>query len=1168
MHIRHLAHTLVCALSVTVAGLAQETRGTLVGRIADSSGAVIPGATVVAENQATGVKAEAAANQDGLYQIRYLLAGFYQVSVTQPGFKTSVRRDIEIRIGDRVELNLVLEVGAVGEKIEVVGQTPLLETASASMGQVVDTRRIVELPLLHGNPMAVLELTPGLVQARTSNLGVWGGRVFDNAWTTSFSMDGAPPNSSDITLDGISNTTTLGGGKSGGFQTVAFTPPADAVQEFKIQSASFDAATGYTSGSTINISVKSGANDFHGTAYYYKIVPELNANSWFANYYKQPKSDFQYNRWGGSFNGPIRIPRVYKGTDRTFFSYGYEGHHDITPWAATTTVPTSKQLQGDFSDLLKVNSSYQIYDPFTAKATSAGRIQRDPFPNNVIPSSRIVSFAKSAASYWAQPNVAGREDGGNNLALPNQPDPNYYYSHVWRVDHSFTASNRLYGRFDISKNAEKNFNDYFNTDASGVTLFRRNRGFALDDVHVFSPTLVLNLRYGYTRFLEDRIAKSIGFDLGKLGFDQALISTIDPRGYVFPTVSVSGYATLGNENPSYSVDDTHHANAGLDWLRGSHSFKTGAEHRVYRTYRQSLGQAVPYLGFGTEYTRGPLDTSAASSLGQGLAAMLLGVPSSVYTDRNDSTASQSKGLAWYLQDDWKATRTLSLTFGIRWEYTGPVTERFNRSIRGYDFSVSSPIDAQVRANYAAKPLPDVPASAFRLVGGVKYAGVNGVPRELDDVNRRAFAPRFGFAWQVTPKTVVRGGYGLYYAPVDVRTFGATSYGYSQRTNVVVTNDGGLTFRVNNLANPFVDGIRPASGNSLGLMAQVGEGVSVAFPDGKAPSPYMQRWQLSVQREIPGRVLFDVAYLGNRGTKLLFTRNWNALPNSYLSTLPVRDQATIDYLAQRFPSPFYGVIPGTTLGAANLTRPNFLGAYPHYTTYNMSAPQGASWYHSMQTKVERRFANGFTFQVSWTWSKFMQANTLLNAGDPMPERVLSDLDYPQRLGVSGIYELPFGKGRHWMTSAPRVIEKIAGGWQVQGIYTAQSGPMLEFGNIFFTGSMNDVALPVGQRSVERWFNTSAGFERTSAKQPASNLRYLSSRFNAVRGDGINQMNLSLLKNATLWEKAKFQFRFEAINALNHPMFRNPNTGVTSSSFGRVTAEKGSQRVIQLGFKALF
>lgn len=306
---------------------AQETRGSLTGRITDQTSAVMPAVKVAVVHATTGVKTQTSTNNDGVYQLPFLLPGSYRLTAEAQGFKTQVRDKIEVRINDRLELNLQMEVGAVGDRVEVVAETPLLQTATASMGQVVDRRRIAELPLLHGNPMAVLELTPGIAQARTSDLGLWGGRVFDNGWTTSFAIDGAGSNTHEVTLDGASNTTRLGGA-GGGRNTVAYTPPADMVEEFKVQTASFDASVGYTSGAVINMSVRSGTRDLHGTAYYFKVLPELNANQWFANRAGQPKVDFSYNRWGGSNTGPVKIPKLYNGRERTFYSYGYEGHHD------------------------------------------------------------------------------------------------------------------------------------------------------------------------------------------------------------------------------------------------------------------------------------------------------------------------------------------------------------------------------------------------------------------------------------------------------------------------------------------------------------------------------------------------------------------------------------------------------------------------------------------------------------------------------------------------------------------------------------------------------------------------------------------------------------------------------------------------------------------------
>ena len=1145
--------------------IAQETRGSLVGRVTDQTGAAMPSVNIEVVHAQTRVTSKTTTNEEGLYQLLYLLPGIYDVTAQSTGFKTLARQGIEIRINDRVELNLAMEVGAASERVEVVGETPLLQTVTASMGQVVDHRRIAELPLLHGNPMAVLELTPGLAQARTADLGLWGGRVFDNGWTTSFQIDGSISNTHEVTLDGVSNTTNLGGA-GGGRRTVAYTPPADLVEEFKVQTASYDASVGFTSGAVINMSVKPGSRDFHGTAYYFKIAPELNANQWFANRAGLPKVDFSYNRWGGSNTGPVYIPKLYNGRERTFYSYGYEGHHDSPPWPITYTVPTPKELNGDFSDLLKVGSEYQIYDPGTARLLSNGRVERAPFAGNLIPAARISSFTKPLTKYWGAPRVAGAADGADNYPDPAQPDPNLYYSHVARVDHSVTNSNRLYGRVGISKNIEKEYRDAWHNEASGNSLLRHNRGFTLDDVHTFSPYLVLDVRYGYTRFREGNQPKSLGFNPTQVGFDSALISQIDPQAYVFPCFAFSDFASLGCVNPSKNASDIHDLTVAVDAMRGSHNIKFGGAHRVYRYTRYAFGQAVPRMDFGNDFTKGPLDNSPAAPLGQGLASFLLGIPTGGNLDRNASFAAQNLNQALYIQDDWKITRRLTLTAGFRWEREGPMTERFNRSINQYDFSARSPIEAQVKANYARNPLPELSPDRFNLIGGYLFAGVGSTPRELYRTPGANWMPRICIAWTVTPKTVVRAGYGIFFGYLGVQRGGPNQSGFSQNTSVISSLDNGLTFRLKNLANPFPDGLLDPPGSSQGLSTFLGRSISF-FTFDQLP-PYMQRWQLSVQRETPGRILFDIAYVGNRGTHIEISRNLDSVPNEYLSRSPVRDQATIDYMTQRFPNPFYPLLPGTGLSATTLQRSNLAIAYPHFTGLTNTNYQGFSWYHSLQIKAERRFAYGFTFQSSYTWSKLLEATGYLNGLDPYPERVISGQDFPHRFSASAIYELPFGRGKLLLGSASGIASKIAGGWQVQGVYTGQSGQALGFGNAIFFGDINNVPLPKGQRTADRWFNTAAGFERSSARALSFNLRKFNSRFSGVRGDGINQWNLSVIKNTKITESKTIQFRAEGINALNHVMFVNPNTTPTSSGFGTITDEKSTGRAIQLGIKFLF
>lgn len=1142
---------------------AQETRGSLTGRATDPSGAVMPGVKILAQNSKMGVKTETLTNNEGVYQLPYLLSGNYRVTAESQGFKTQVRNQIEIRINDRLELNFKMEIGAVGDRVEVVADTPLLQTTTASMGQVVDHRRIAELPLLHGNPMAVLELTPGIAQARTSDLGLWGGRVFDNGWTTSFAIDGAGSNTHEVTLDGVSNTTRLGGA-GGGRNTVAYTPPADLVEELKVQTASFDASVGYTSGAVINMSVRSGSRDLHGTAYFFKVLPELNANQWFSNRAGQPKVDFSYNRWGGSNTGPVYIPKLYNGRERTFYSYGYEGHHDSPPWPITYTVPRPSQLTGDFSDLLKVGSNYQIYDPATARLLANNRVQRDPFAGNIIPAARINAFTKPLTKYWGGPRVTGADDGTDNFPDPSQPDPNLYFSHVARLDHNISDRNRLYGRVGFSKNIEKNYRDAFKNESTGSNLIRRNRGFTIDDVHTFSPHLVLDVRYGYARFREDSQPKSLGFDMTTLGFDKGLAGQVDSQAYVFPCLAAAGYANLGCNNPSKNATDNHDLNAAVDSLRGAHTLKFGSVLRVYRKTAYPFGQAVPRLDFGTNFTRGPLDNSPASPLGQGLASFLLGIPTGGYVDRNASYAEQSRGYALYLQDDWKVTRSFTVTLGLRYEYEGPLTERFNRSVGGFDQSARSPVEAAAKANYARSPIPEIPADRFAATGGLRF--VDGGNRGLYAADSNNFMPRIGIVWAMRQKTVLRSGYGVFFGALGVRRGDVIQSGFSQRTDIIPTLDNGLTFRTPNLGNPFVDGILAAPGSSLGLSTFLGRAIS--YFNQKPLSPYMQRFQVSIQHEAPGRVLFDLAYVGNRGTHLEYSRDTGATPLNYLSRSPVRDQAAVDFLSTNVANPFYPLLPGTGLAGTTVARSQLLSPYPHFTGVASTTYNGFSWYHSAQIKAERRFSRGYTFTAAYTFSKFMEAISLLNGADLYPERVVSSQDFPHRFSVSGIWELPFGRGRHFLGSARGVGGHIVGGWQAQGVYTAQSGQALGFGNSIFVGDLGAIPLPNGERSADRWFNTEAGFEKNSARQLAGNFRGFNSRFNGVRGDGINQFNLSLIKNTRLTESKTFQFRAEAINAMNHVQFTNPNTGPTSRAFGTVTVEKSTGRAIQLGFKFLF
>lgn len=1157
-HLRKNARAL--ALLLAACAIAQEPRGAILGRVVDPTGAVVPNATVKVTNVATGVTVTVTTNDRGNYLAPYLIPGVYRIEAEAAGFKRVLQENIELRVNDRLEVNLTLEVGPVSEQVTVVAETPLLETATASMGSVVDARRVAELPFPHGNPYHLIQLAAGVAFAQNLTLD----RPFEPTHIVGYTMDGARSNRSDVMLDGSVNSASGNTGTRNELIS-SWVPPADLVAEFKVQTAPFDATVGQTEGGVINVSLKSGTNALHGTAYYVKMAPELTANLFFSNRNNIPRGNFTYNRWGTTAGGPVYLPR-YDGRNRTFFMYGYEGIREERPRGTTLTVPTEKQRQGDFSDLLRLGSQYQIYDPATRRPAPGGRFQVDPLPGNIIPPNRISPIAKNILNYYALPTTAGTADGRNNLPLPHEPEPIDYYTHAFRVDHNLTDRQRMFVRVNIYKR-DSHYNDWFKSAATGQWFQFLSRAAGLDHVYTITPSLVMNTRYGFNRFIRtyDGNPKGRNFDLTTLGFPASYNNAIDPAIRRFPVISIDGYAGTYN-GWLWRPTETHHLAASFDKVQGSHSFKFGMEARAYRENQYNPDHvSTGQFTFGTTWTRGPLDNSPAAPIGQGLASMLFGLPTSGYVDRRASYAEQSTVWAVYVQDDWKVTRRLSMTLGLRYEVEGPLTERFNRSVRGFDYDVVLPIEAQVKANYAQNPTREVPPGQFRVRGGLTFAGVGGLPRTLWERDANNFMPRVGLAFRLNDRTVIRSGYGVYFGFLGVRRGDVIQTGFSQRTQLIPSLDGGLTFQAT-LANPFPDGIQEPVGAALGPMTFVGQ--SISFFNVKPLAPYMQRWQFSIQRELPHRVVFDIAYVGNRGTHIETSRELNALPVVYLSRTGERDQPLIDYLSANLPNPFYPLLPGTGRAGTLISRASLLTAYPHFTGVSTTTNEGYSWYHSLQVKADKRFSRGYTVQVAYTWSKFMEATGFLNDGDPVPAKCISDQDYPHRLSLSWIWELPFGRGRKFLANVNRVASALVSGWQVQGIYAAQAGQALGFGNVIFRGNLRDIPLPKNQRTPDRWFNIDAGFERDSRRQLSYAARVMSFRFSGIRGDGINQWDMSVIKDTRVREGMKLQIRGEFLNALNHVLFSNPNTSVTSTAFGTITSEKGYPRRIQLGAKLIF
>jgi len=1160
-----LVGVLLVILMTAQPGWAQEARGTILGRVTDSSGAVIPGASVTISNVATGVSVTVQTNPEGNYSVPFLIPGTYRITVDSTGFKRFVRRGLELRVNDQLEVNISLEVGEITQSIEVTGETPLLETASASVGQVVDSRRIAELPIAHGNPYMLMRIASSIAFAGNPNQ--FG---FDQPWeprgNTIYAMAGSRTGRAEFTLDGASNTMTDQVSTSD--VTPAFTPPADAVAEFKVQTAVFDATMGQTEGGVVNVSLKSGTNAFHGTGYYAMQDPSMNANMFFANRAGQPRGDFDYKRWGGTFNGPVILPKVYNGRNQTFFMFAYEGIHQTTPRGSVMTVPTADQRNGDFSDLLKLGSKYQIYDPFSRRPASGGRFINQPVPGNIIPSSQISPIATNILSYYPLPTEKGTADGANNLPRPTWPGRIRYHSHLYRFDHNLSEKNRLFFRFNFYRRDSIDC-DWFGFDnpALGAIFWQESSGFALDDVHVFSPTFVMNLRVSDSRFIraQDTTMPGRNFDLTTLGLPASLRDAIDPSFRRFPYIRISGYQDLGARTPLRKPTETRSLAATFHKIVGGHDLSFGGEFRAY-VENQVAGNAQTggLLKFDPTYTRGPFDNSPAAPRGQGLASLLYGVPSwgAVYKPAN--YAQLSTVWAGFVQDQWKVTRRLNLTVGLRYELEGPLTERYNRSVRGFDYNAQLPIEAQAKANYAENPTPEIPVSEFSVRGGLTFAGVGGQPRTLWDRDANNFMPRLGFAYKLSKKTVLRGGYGVYFGSLGARRTDVIQTGFSRQTPLVASYDGGLTFAAT-LANPFPNGILLPRGAADGPMTNVGN--SVSFFNTKPHAPRSQKWIFSIQRELPGHFMVDATYQGSRGTDLEVQRQLSALPNPYLSTSPTRDQATIDYLSAKLPSPFKSLLPGTGRASKVIARGALLRPYPQFTSVGTSTNEGDSWYNSLNLRVERRFSRGFSFQAAYTWSKFIEATSLLNGADPTPARVISDQDFPHHLALSWLYELPLGRGRKFLSHIHSVPAAIVGGWQVSGIFTAQSGRPLGFGDAILYGTLHDVPLPEGQRTPDRWFNTDV-FERDPRKQLSYHLRTMSLRFNGIRSDGLNYWDMAVMKDTKLTERVKLEFRAEFFNIFNHVTFFTPNSSPVSSAFGTINKQLNLPRRGQLTLRLKF
>jgi len=1156
---------LVLLLVTVAAGLkAQSTTAQITGRVSDPSGAVIPGALITVANVDTGVKRQTESNELGHYAVPLLPPGTYRVTVQKEGFRPVTRTGITLQVDQVARVDFVLEVGAVTETVEVSAAAPLLEQDSSSLGQVIDSSRILNMPLNGRMVFRLVQLTPGVL-APPGAKGQFGDISVGTFDDVHFSINGGRAQSNEVLIDGVPATT--------GFLNLFTTVPSvEATQEFKVQSNNLSAEWGRFGGGVINVSTRSGTNQLRGSLFEFLRNSALDANEFFNKGAGKAKPPFRMNQFGGAVGGPLLLGKLYSGRSRTFFFSDYQGTRWRRGDVFITTVPTALQREGDFTQTF--NTAGQriiIYDPMSTRADPArpGQFLRDAFPGNVLPVSRLDPAGRNLIRYYPLENTTGDPITRVNNYVSNAARRINKDEGSIRLDHNLTAGSRIFGRLAVTRNFLHQ-PDHFGNEATpgvganGDIIFHYYTG-TLDQTVTLTPSALFGIRYGFARFYWSRKTRSYGFDQTKLGLPASIVSQFQIP--VFPSVSVEGYSAMAGGSFLTTGQDTHSLLPSLSKTTGRSNLKLGADLRLRRNNLWVISAGGGTYSFGRAFTRGPDPNRFYADAGNAIASLLLGTAGSGSVNITPGVSLQNWYLAGYVQDDVHLTSRLTLNLGLRYETESPYTERRNQ-LAWFDFDLPSPARNAVFAN---------------LTGGLRFVGLSGYSRHAYKWDTNNFGPRVGLAYSLTATTVLRAGAGLFYAPLETNN-NLNTYtpvngtGFAGQTPMVASLDGLRPFNV--LSNPFPQGLVKPTGSAVGAAAQLGQAVTV-WNHGTY-TPYTLQWNADLQRQFWRDLLLDVSYAASRGVKLAQGYEFNALHP--------RELIRRTGLQQLTPNPFAGTITVGALAEPRVALRQLLLPYPQFTSvFVINDARANSVYHSLQLKLEKRMTQGLTFLVSYTAGKLIsdaynalatlgvQNNTptgVQNWYDLRAERSLSEMDIAQNLAISYVLELPFGPGKRFASANHSVVKKLIGSWQLGGVFGYSSGfplalsaPVVGGGNRpNSTGKSARIkgSRPRGQ-AIERWFDVS----QFTLPEPFT-FGNVARTLPDVRGPSLINADLSLSKQVRIAESLQLQVRCDAFNVANRPHFWQPNTAFGSLQFGRITSTQitALPRVIQFAAKLSF
>lgn len=1064
-------------LLLSVGSVLAQVASRISGTVRDRSDAVIPGVTVSAEDLERGITRTTQSNESGRYAFPNLSVGEYRIVAELPGFKRATTRPIQIDVNQSVEVDITMEIGEVSESVTVSGGAALLATSDSQVGSLIENKEIVDLPLAARDFMQLPLLAAGVAESAGNRRH----QAERATWQGSYSVHGHPATYNQYLFDGIP-------GKEASHQTNIFAPSVDAIAEIKVETANYSAEFGSEAGGHINVVTKSGTNDLHGTLFEFVRNDIWDARDSFAD----RKSELRRNSFGATLGGPIR-------RDRTHFFASWESMRLRQGFTQNTTVPTQAFREGDFSALLGTDASNPrpivLYDWTT----------RTPFPNNIISRSRMhpltVGFIEGFVPLPNRPGIGGIRPNANYQSLA--PQETRTDQLLGRIDHVLGARDRLFGRYLIS-----------DTDTLGPPVWpkfgyrHRLRGqhVMLNWSHTLSQASIHEFRAGYSRFrqtelVESAFTRDVAAELGLRGTCRV------PECWHAPYFVVQDFSVMGNPNgqtqgqgvsgPRGWKDEIFQIHDSLLMTRRQHTLRIGfTGNRYLDTFVEAI-RPVGEHRFNGQWTAGP------GSTGFALADALLGLPRQILAsvDIFDPNFRNSQVMPW-VQDDWKVTRRLTLNLGLRYEWFGrPVAKRDQIS----NFYQTGPNEARIITP------ADRPA---------------GLGRSLLRNDNNNFAPRFGFAYQLSPNTIVRGAYGVFYQRSSAQAW----IGMAINPPFIRTGDVVLgvreadrqAFPIDDLT-PVVNFVAPGSRPSI-------SGIAIDRRDS-----YIQQWNLYVERLLRPSLVAKIGYVGTKSTGLEIDR----YPNTPL--------------------------PGP--GDVQSRRP-----FPTLSSVRLFASDGFATYHGLEATLQQRFAHGVSFLASYTWSRAIDNLGTVDVRDFSVNKALSTNHMAHRLSFASVWEIPFGLGRKFGGASGRLVNGIFGGWQLSDILVLHTGTPLTIttqGDLLNTGGgytqvphrIGDPNLPRSQRTRDRFFNTDA-FVLPARFTIGNGGR------NTLIGPGYFNLDLSLIKFFPIREKRAVQFRAEFFNATNHPNWGNPGTVLGTAGFGKITSNSNLPRVLQFGLKFLF